>query len=345
MKVLLTGGTGYIGSHAAVTLIEAGHEVVCFDNLCNSRPDVISRIEQITNRQVAFVKGDIRDTALLETVLRDQTIEAVMHFAGLKAVGESVSEPLSYYDNNVQGTLSLLKAMVSSGLTQLVFSSSATVYGDPQSLPICEVHPTSATNPYGRTKLVIEEMLRDFAHVKPDWRIAILRYFNPAGAHPSGLIGEDPAGPPNNLMPYVSRVAAGRLPELSVFGDDYDTPDGTGVRDYVHVMDLVEGHLAALLALANIERPLSVWNLGTGRGFSVLELIRAFEKVNHVKVPYRITPRRPGDIAACYASVAKAERELGWRATRGLEEMCASAWAFECLAQGGAPMPGRAGLG
>lgn len=329
MKVLLTGGTGYIGSHAAVSLVASGHDVVCFDNLSNSRADVIDRIETITGKPIPLVVGDIRDKDGIRTALIGHAVDAVIHFAGLKAVGESVAEPVKYYDNNVRGTLTLIEAMADCQIKTLVFSSSATVYGEPQYLPLDEGHPTSATNPYGRTKLMIEEMLTDVAAADPAWRIAILRYFNPVGAHDSGLIGEDPNGTPNNLMPYISRVASGGLPELPVFGDDYDTPDGTGVRDYVHISDLADGHVAALDGVASRDRPLSIWNLGTGRGFSVLDMIAAFERVNEVPVPHRIEPRRAGDVASCYASPARARDELGWEARLGLDEMCASTWRFE----------------
>lgn len=329
MKVLLTGGAGYIGSHCAVALIAAEHQVVCFDNLSNSRPQAIERVESITGTRIPLVVGDVRDREAVHRALTDHAIEAVVHFAGLKAVGESAEKPMLYYDNNVRGTLALVEAMAECGVRRLVFSSSATVYGQPQYLPLDEAHPTSATNPYGRTKLMIEEMLGDIAAADPGWRIGVLRYFNPVGAHDSALIGEDPNGVPNNLMPFISRVAAGRLPELSVFGDDYDTADGTGVRDYVHIVDLAEGHVAALAALTTIDRPLSIWNLGTGQGYSVLDMIRSFERVNAVSIPYRIAPRRAGDVATCYASPAKARDELGWQASRGLDAMCASAWRFE----------------
>ncbi|KGB53651.1 UDP-glucose 4-epimerase GalE [Sphingopyxis sp. SE2] len=329
MNILLTGGAGYIGSHVAAPLVSAGHGVVCFDNLSNSDPAVMDRLEAITGHSVPLVTGDIRDGDALREVLRDHKIDAVIHFAGLKAVGESVAEPMKYYDNNVRGTLSLLEAMADCGAKTLVFSSSATVYGQPQYLPLDENHPTSATNPYGRTKLMIEEMLADVAAADPEWRIAILRYFNPVGAHDSGLIGENPNGIPNNLMPFVSRVAAGRLAELSVFGNDYDTPDGTGVRDYIHVVDLAEGHVAALGAIAKSEEALSIWNLGTGQGYSVLDMVEAFERVNGVRIPYRIAPRRDGDVASCFASPDRAARELGWKAERGLDAMCASSWNFE----------------
>ncbi|MGY6636099.1 MAG: UDP-glucose 4-epimerase GalE [Erythrobacter sp.] len=334
MRILLTGGAGYIGSHTASALVAAGHDVVCFDNLANSRSEVIARVEQITARSIPLVIGDVRDRAALEDVLSGQKIDAVIHFAGLKAVGESVQQPMLYYDNNVRGSLCLLEAMAACGVRHLVFSSSATVYGEPQYLPIDENHPTSATNPYGRTKLMVEEMLADVAAADGGWRIAVLRYFNPVGAHPSGLIGEDPNGIPNNLMPYISRVASGRLERLNVFGNDYPTPDGTGVRDYIHVMDLAEGHVAALQSITQRDEAYSVWNLGTGTGYSVLEMVAAFEQASGRPVPYTIAPRRPGDVAMCYASPKRARDELGWQARLGLEEMCASTWAFESLRRG-----------
>lgn len=329
MKILLTGGTGYIGSHTAIALAASGHDIVCFDNLSNSQADVAARIESICGQPVPLVVGDIRDRDSLCDTLTGHGIEAVVHFAGLKAVGESVADPFRYYDNNVRGTLTLVQAMADCGVRTLVFSSSATVYGQPQYLPLDEDHPTSATNPYGRTKLMIEEMLADIAAADPAWRIAVLRYFNPVGAHESGLIGEDPNGIPNNLMPYITRVAAGRLTELAVFGADYDTPDGTGVRDYVHIADLAAGHAAALEGLAALDRPLSIWNLGTGQGYSVLDMVASFERVNQVAVPHRIAPRRAGDVASCFASPDRARSELGWKAQRGLDEMCASSWHFE----------------
>lgn len=329
MKILLTGGAGYIGSHVAAALASSGHEVVCFDNLSNSDAAVMDRLEAITGTAIPLVEGDIRDHDALCGALSGYGCKAVIHFAGLKAVGESVAEPMKYYDNNVRGTLTLLEAMRACDVHMLVFSSSATVYGEPQYLPLDEDHPRSATNPYGRTKLMIEEMLADVAAADPDWRIAILRYFNPVGAHDSGLIGENPNGIPNNLMPFISRVAAGRLAELSVFGDDYDTPDGTGVRDYIHVADLADGHVAALGAITKASQPLSTWNLGTGQGYSVLGMVEAFERINGVRVPYRIAPRRDGDVASCFASPERAERELGWKASRDLDAMCASSWHFE----------------
>ncbi len=329
MTIMLTGGTGYIGSHVAATLLSTGQPIVCFDNLANSDASVIDRLEAITGTSVPLVVGDIRDGQALRQVMAEHAVTAVIHFAGLKAVGESVVEPLKYYDNNVRGTLSLVEAMADCGAKTLVFSSSATVYGQPQYLPLDEDHPTSATNPYGRTKLMIEEMLADIAAADPAWRIAILRYFNPVGAHDSGLIGENPNGIPNNLMPFITRVAAGRLAELSVFGADYDTPDGTGVRDYIHVLDLADGHVAALDAIGQAEPALSTWNLGTGQGYSVLDMVKTFERVNGVSIPYRIAPRRDGDVASCYASPERAARELGWTAQRNLDAMCASSWRFE----------------
>ncbi|WP_168452775.1 UDP-glucose 4-epimerase GalE [Sphingopyxis microcysteis] len=329
MNILLTGGTGYIGSHVATALISAGHQVVCFDNLANSDAAVIDRLAAITGTAVPLVVGDIRDGDALRGAMADHDVEAVIHFAGLKAVGESVAEPMKYYDNNVRGTLSLVQAMADCGVKTMVFSSSATVYGQPQYLPLDENHPTAATNPYGRTKLMIEEMLADIAASDPEWRIATLRYFNPVGAHDSGLIGENPNGIPNNLMPFISRVAAGRLNELSVFGSDYDTPDGTGVRDYIHVVDLADGHVAALDAIVQAAPGLSTWNLGTGQGYSVLDMVRAFERVNGVRIPYRLAPRRDGDVASCYASPERAAQELGWTAQRDLDAMCASSWSFE----------------
>lgn len=331
MRILLTGGAGYIGSHTAVALIAAGHDVVCFDNLANSRSAVIARVQEITARTIPLVIGDVRDRATLESALTSHEIEAVIHFAGLKAVGESCEKPLLYYDNNVRGTLCLLEAMAACKVHNLVFSSSATVYGEPRYLPMDEAHPTNATNPYGRTKLMVEEILADLAAADPNWRIASLRYFNPVGAHPSGLIGDDPNGIPNNLMPFVSRVASGRLKHLSVFGNDYPTPDGTGVRDYIHVMDLAEGHVDALKAITKRNQAYSVWNLGTGIGYSVLEVVAAFEKANGQALPYTFAPRRSGDVAMCYATAERARKELGWQARLGLDEMCASTWRFEEL--------------
>lgn len=331
MVVLLTGGAGFIGSHTAVSLAEAGYDVVLFDNFSNSRPDIVEKIALITGKAIPLVVGDIRDRDALKSVFAAYDIGAVIHFAGLKSVGEAVANPAIYYDNNIVGTLTLVDVMVENRVKNLVFSSSATVYGQPDYLPIDENHPTSVTNPYGRTKLMIEEILHDFYAADKSWKIAILRYFNPAGAHFSGLIGEDPNGIPSNLMPFISRVASGRLPELSIFGDDYDTPDGTGVRDFIHVEDLAAGHVSALKLLADVDTCLSTWNLGTGNGYSVLEMVRAFERVNGASVPFRIAPRREGDVAACYASPDKACRELGWKALKGLDEMCESVWRFETV--------------
>lgn len=328
MNILLTGGLGYIGSHTAVVLAQAGYRVVLLDNLANSQIEVADRLARLLGQRPPVEIADVRETARLQSILRHYDIQAVVHFAGLKAVGESVAEPLRYYQNNVVGSISLLTAMQAVGVRQLVFSSSATVYGEPQRLPLVEDHPTSATNPYGRTKLQIEQILQDLAVADPAWRIAILRYFNPVGAHESGLIGEDPRGIPNNLMPYIARVATGALPYLNVWGQDYPTPDGTGVRDYLHVMDLADGHLAALQHLPQQARACEVFNLGTGQGTSVLQMIQAFERAAGRAVPYRISARRPGDVAACWADPGKAQRELGWRARRSLDDMCASAWAF-----------------
>lgn len=328
MKILVTGGAGYIGSHTCVELLEAGHDVVVIDNLCNSSRVSLDRVALLTGRTVSFVEGDIRDPAALMPILERGDIDAVIHFAGLKAVGESVEIPLTYYQNNITGTLALLEAMAETGVKRLVFSSSATVYGDPHALPITEEFPLSASNPYGRSKLIIEEMLPDIQLADPAWNIAILRYFNPVGAHESGQIGEDPRGVPNNLMPYIAQVAAGRLEQLSVFGGDYPTADGTGVRDYIHVVDLAKGHLAALERLQS-DPGLMVHNLGTGKGYSVLEMIRAFEAASQKPVAYRVVDRRPGDIAACYADPGLAFRELGWRAERGLEQMCQDTWRWQ----------------
>jgi UDP-glucose 4-epimerase len=328
MTILLTGGAGYIGTHTAVVLLAAGQEVVLLDNLCNSRREVLGRLQQITGRSVKLIEADVRDTPAVAAALREHACTAVVHFAGLKAVGESVQKPVDYYANNVQGTVNLLQAMQATGVRSLVFSSSATVYGAPQYLPLDEQHPTSATNPYGRSKLHIEEILADVCVSDASWRVAVLRYFNPVGAHASGLIGEDPQGIPNNLMPYVAKVAGGELPRLGVFGNDYATPDGTGVRDYIHVMDLAEGHLAALNFLPTTTG-WNAFNLGTGQGYSVLEMVRAFEAASGRPVPYDIKPRRAGDVASCYANPAKAAQRLGWKATRGLQEMCDSTWRWQ----------------
>jgi UDP-glucose 4-epimerase len=326
--ILVTGGAGYIGSHVCVELLTAGVPVTVFDNFSNSSPQAVARIEQITGRRPALVQGDIRDKAALIAALQSSGATAVIHFAGLKAVGESVQQPLRYYDNNVVGTIRLLEAMAECDVRQLVFSSSATVYGDPQRLPLTEDHPLSATNPYGRSKLMIEDMLRDLQVSDSSWRIGILRYFNPVGAHLSGLIGEDPQGVPNNLLPYVAQVAIGRRERLQVWGNDYATPDGTGVRDYVHVVDLAIGHLRALERLQAQPGGFTV-NLGTGVGYSVLDMVRAFEQASGKPVPYEIAPRRAGDIASCYADPASAAQLLSWRAERDLAAMCADAWRWQ----------------
>lgn len=326
-SILLTGGMGYIGSHTAVVLSQAGYAVTLFDNLSNSKRSVLDRLAAITGQRLEFVEGDVRDTALVQKTLIDRQIDAVIHFAGLKAVGESVEKPIEYYDANVAGTISLLKAMQSTGARNLVFSSSATVYGEPRYLPLDEEHPTGATNPYGRSKLHIEEILADVARADGAWGMLCLRYFNPVGAHDSGLIGEDPSDVPNNLMPYIARVATGKSPRLNVFGNDYDTLDGTGVRDYIHVMDLADGHHAALDYLQNV-RGWHAVNLGTGNGFSVLEMVKAFEKASSQAIPYQVVSRRPGDIATCFATAEKAKRELKWQARRTLSEMCESSWKF-----------------
>lgn len=328
MKVLVTGGAGYIGSHTCVELLAAGHDVVVIDNLSNSKPVVFDRIEQICGRRPVFHMEDVRDSDKVAEIILLHGIEAVIHFAGLKAVGESVTQPLRYYDNNVTGSLAVFRAMMEAGVRSLVFSSSATVYGNPHSVPIDEDFPLSATNPYGRSKLMVEEMLRDLIIADDSWHIVLLRYFNPVGAHESGLIGEDPTGIPNNLMPYISHVAAGRQKELQVFGGDYPTPDGTGVRDYIHVVDLADGHIAALDWLHQ-HRGIHTFNLGTGKGNSVLEVVRAFEAVTGQPIPYRVVERRPGDIAQCYADPSRAERELGWKAQRGITEMCRDAWNWQ----------------
>ena len=320
MRILVTGGAGYIGSHTCLALLDAGHEVTVLDNLSNSKEESLRRIQEMAGRSLTFRQADLLDRTALQAAFEAERIEAVVHFAGLKAVGESVAMPLRYYHNNVTGTLKLCEAMTAAGVRNLVFSSSATVYGDPSTVPIKEDFPLSATNPYGRSKLMIEEILRDLHRSDASWNIALLRYFNPVGAHPSGRIGEDPNGIPNNLMPYVAQVAVGKLAQLQVFGGDYPTPDGTGVRDYIHVVDLAIGHLKALERLA--ARPgVVTYNLGTGQGYSVLEVVAAFEKASGRKIPYRIVARRPGDVAASYADPARAQAELGWRAERGLLDM------------------------
>lgn len=329
MKILLTGGAGYIGSHTAVELYNAGHEVVIVDNLVNSKEEVIKRIDEISGKQTPFIKADVRDHAAMDAVFKSHKIDAVIHFAGLKAVGESVAKPLEYYENNMNATFVLLDVMRQNGCKNIIFSSSATVYGDPAIIPITEECPKGhCTNPYGQTKSMLEEVLMDVQKADPEWNVVLLRYFNPIGAHKSGLIGENPNGIPNNLMPYITQTAIGIRKELGVFGNDYDTPDGTGVRDYIHVVDLATGHVAALQA---IERNcgIAIYNLGTGHGYSVLDVVKAFEKANNLKVPYVIKPRRPGDIATCYCNPAKAKAELGWEAQYGIEDMCRDSWNFQ----------------
>lgn len=329
-RFLVTGGAGYIGSHTCVELLQAGNDVVIVDNLSNSRREVIGRIERIAGRRVAFHECDVRDAEALASVFRRHAVEAVVHFAGLKAVDESVAQPLRYYENNVGGTLTLCKTMLDAGIKRLVFSSSATVYGDPDAVPVPEDHPLRPTNPYGQSKAMVEAILKDLFRSDPEWKIALLRYFNPAGAHESGLIGEDPGGVPNNLMPFIAQVAVGRREALSVFGNDFPTPDGTGVRDYIHVVDLARGHLAALEKLSAADGVLTV-NLGTGRGYSVLEVVEAFRQASGRVIPYRFVARRAGDVAACYANPELATRVLGWRAERGLEEMCRDAWRWQSM--------------
>ena len=325
--ILVTGGAGYIGSHTCVELLNAGYRVVVCDNFSNSHQEALRRVERITGKTLVSVCGDVRDRALLEDTLRRYDCQAVIHFAGLKAVGESVEKPLLYYDNNVSGTIRLLEAMQATGVNSLVFSSTGTVYGDPQHLPLGEDHPLSATNPYSRTKLMIEDILRDLHRSQPAWKIAILRYFNPVGAHPSGLMGEDPQGIPNNLMPFVAQVAVGRRDRLNVWGNDYPTHDGTGVRDYIHVVDLAEGHLGALRQLA--EPGCFAVNLGTGQGYSVLDVVQAFEQASGMSIPLIMAPRRAGDVATMFADPSRAEALLGWKARRGLDQMCADHWRWQ----------------
>ena len=328
--ILVTGGAGFIGSHVCVELIANGYLPVVVDNLCNSKPEALKRVAAITGVEPVFYEVDINDKARMREVFAAHSIAAVMHFAGLKAVGESSQIPMKYYRYNVAGTLSLTEVMEEFGVWKLIFSSSATVYGDPVSVPIDESFATSATNPYGRSKLIVEEILRDIANAPDsDWNISLLRYFNPVGAHESGMIGEDPAGIPNNLLPYVAQVAIGKLKELSVFGDDYNTVDGTGVRDYIHVVDLAQGHVAALKGLDNVGAGCRAYNLGTGSGYSVLQMVKAFEAASGRKVPYRVAPRRPGDIASCYANADKAKKELGWEAHLDLPRMMQDAWRWQ----------------
>ena len=327
-RILVTGGAGYIGSHACVELLEAGYQVVVVDNLCNSKSDSLSRVEVLTGKEIQFHLADLCDPAEMDVLFRREQIDAVIHFAGLKAVGESTEKPLEYYQNNIGGTANLLEAMNRHGVKNLVFSSSCTVYGAPESLPLEEGFPLSVVNPYGQTKLTIEYMLKDLAASDRDWNISILRYFNPVGAHPSGEIGEDPNGIPSNLMPYITKVAVGELEELSVFGDDYDTPDGTCIRDYIHVVDVARGHLNALKKLQS-DPGLMIHNLGTGQGYSVLDVINGFAGATGKKIPYRIVGRRAGDAPAVYADTSLAEQELGWKAERGIEAMCRDAWNWQ----------------
>jgi len=337
MNILLTGGAGYIGSHTCVTLQKQGHAVIVLDNLCNSRAVSLDRVAEITGRPVIFYPMDLRDRKGVRAVFEAHTIDAVVHFAGLKSVAESVEKPLIYYQNNIDATLALCEVMVAYGVKNLVFSSSATVYGNPETVPIEEGAPTGPFNPYGRSKLYIEEILRDLHQSDPSWNITLLRYFNPVGAHPSGRIGEDPSGVPNNLMPYISQVAVGKLQELAVYGDDYPTPDGTGVRDYIHVMDLAEGHARALEKITP-GSGLVTYNLGTGKGCSVKEMIAAFEKTSNRHIPFKIVGRRPGDVPSCYADPSLADKELNWRARRSINEMCADAWRWQSMNPDGYPL-------
>jgi UDP-glucose 4-epimerase len=342
MKILVTGGAGYIGSHTCLELLKDGYEVVVVDNLSNSKEESLKRVQELAGKTLAFHEVDLLDKKSLDDVFAGSSVDAVVHFAGLKAVGESVTIPLSYYHNNVTGTLILCEVMGKHKVKNLVFSSSATVYGDPHKVPIREDFPLSATNPYGRTKLMIEEILRDLHRADEAWNVALLRYFNPVGAHPSGRIGEDPNGIPNNLLPYISQVAVGKLSLLSVFGNDYPTPDGTGIRDYIHVVDLALGHLRALEKLTT-SPGVSTYNLGTGQGYSVLEMVSAFEKASEKKVPYEIVARRPGDIASCYADPSLAKEELGWSTEKGINEMCADAWKWQSGNPNGYEPEARAG--
>ena len=328
MSILVTGGAGYIGSHTAVELLNAGYDVVIADNFCNSHPEVLNRIAALTGKQPVFYEADVRDAAALNNIFSQHNIESVIHFAGLKAVGESTRLPLKYYQNNIAATLTLCEVMQQHNVFDLVFSSSATVYGDPHAVPINESFPLSATNPYGRSKLMVEEILRDVAKAEPRWGIVLLRYFNPVGAHVSGTMGEDPNGIPNNLLPFISQVAIGRLPQLSVFGNDYPTSDGTGVRDYIHVVDLAVGHIKAIERIKR-ERGVLTYNIGTGQGYSVLEMINAFEQASGKKIAYQIVARRPGDIAECWADPAYAANDLGWKAKLGLQDMMQDAWRWQ----------------
>ncbi|WP_018015726.1 UDP-glucose 4-epimerase GalE [Teredinibacter turnerae] len=330
MSILVTGGAGYIGTHTCIELLSAGYEVVVVDNLCNSKREALNRVEEVSGKKVTFIQGDVTDKAVLRDIFNEYSIDAVIHFAGLKAVGESTQIPLRYYHTNLGGTVALCEVMEAFGVSRLLFSSSATVYGDPASVPILETFPTSATNPYGRSKLMVEEILRDACRVPGnDWRVGLLRYFNPIGAHPSGRLGEDPQGIPNNLLPYVAQVAVGKLAKLRVFGDDYPTVDGTGVRDYIHVVDLARGHVRALEKLLNCQPACLTYNLGTGQGYSVLQIVDAFAKACGKEIPYEIAERRPGDIAECYADPALATNELGWKAEYGLEQMVSDTWRWQ----------------
>ena len=331
MRILVTGGAGFIGSHTVVELQQAGYDVVVLDNLCNASEKVIPRVEAITGKKVPFYKADILDREALEEIFSKEQIDAVIHFAGLKAVGESVQKPWEYYENNIAGTLTLVDVMRKHGVKSIIFSSSATVYGNPAFVPITEECPKGqCTNPYGQTKSMLEQILTDIQKADPEWTVILLRYFNPVGAHESGMIGEDPAGIPNNLTPYITQVAVGKLKEVGVFGDDYDTPDGTGVRDYIHVMDLADGHVKALKKFEDTPA-VYIYNLGTGHGYSVLDMIHAFSRAVGKEIPYVIKPRRAGDIATCYADAAKAKEELGWEAKRGIDDMCADGWRWQSM--------------
>lgn len=329
MAILVTGGAGYIGSHTCVELLQAGYEVVVLDNLCNASEKSLDRVRQITGKDLRFYQGDILDREILNQLFTENKIDSCIHFAGLKAVGESVQKPWEYYNNNIAGTLTLVDVMRQHNCKNIIFSSSATVYGNPAQIPITEECPKgTCTNPYGWTKSMLEQVLTDIQKADPQWNVILLRYFNPIGAHKSGLMGENPNGIPNNLMPYITQVAVGKLKELGVFGDDYDTPDGTGVRDYIHVVDLAVGHVKALKKIEE-NAGLCIYNLGTGHGYSVLDIVKNFEKANDVKIPYVIKPRRAGDIATCYANADKAEKELGWKAENGILEMCADSWRWQ----------------
>ena len=328
-KILITGGAGYIGSHTALELLNEGYEVVVYDNLCNSSKESLKRVEELTGKMITFYEGDVMDEAALKAMLEKEGVDAVIHCAALKAVGESVQKPLEYYRNNITGTLTLMDVMKQTGVKNIVFSSSATVYGSPEEMPITEECPKGqCTNPYGWTKSMLEQILTDIQKADPEWNVVLLRYFNPIGAHKSGLIGENPNGIPNNLMPYITQVAVGKLKELGVFGNDYDTPDGTGVRDYIHVVDLAKGHVKAVKKLED-NSGLSIYNLGTGKGYSVLDIVKNFEAATGVKIPYSIKPRRAGDVATCYSDATKAKKELGWEAEYDIKDMCADSWNFQ----------------